>query len=900
MSDLQMSLTEWPFSSKKTKNHHLSWSPAGFLAMGAGKIVIILYPRKNKVDQILSFNPFDSPITSISWCCGPDSTGQTPLYLFASATSKINAVFNISQFTMIGSFQTNDSIVLSSAWSPLSCDLFYTGESNGDFSCYFLFDGKCKLKWSINVDFPIDFMSFSPFSTHFVVLASKQGMFQVINTLTADVHTSAGQFPIENKLVTDCRFYPFIDDTLLFVIANGVYIYPLSDDALVKFIESEAHHEPILNIAFDGSDETVFVILHAHYAREYVVSDTGFVKSGHTCYLQPNSNSNGYFLTQAMYKNKLAILTKGLYIQFYECKNHKFVSTLVYTSICSKPLDYDIFSDSIVIGLKNGSISISESTNIIKYFHLFEGRVVKVAWLSDTTFIALGRIGDTIQKAFYVDLRLMKFTSLLKKSLETLNSSQIELCISTNHIYYALTLGHSLILVFKDEHNFATIVEDDSVSVTFSDYKDDELWTVSSKWVGKKYYLSHTDKEKYTIIRMTTFNVNIFGHPKSEPTIAVAVNGFLIVATQAGDALVIDWYGSPTRFIQLKFKQIESIEVGLHGRCIIRDSKDNIAILVYNPNATNESINIFSPNKDNDLFRIHKIHNRAAKQLKWLSPNTVLIQAPGKQSLTVVNISDFQQVFVKQLMPTYTTNDFLRRVNKKVTILECVEIVNNYGFGLLGSLLQTLLPSVFSPYCLCANFNNERIRDFLYVINGMLSKSHRDLLRIRKARLEMFLGNIEKAKQFLLGTPTDSSSFSIDVMKAALIESKDEHKILGSSVSALINADKLNDAVDILIFTGQFKEAAELLIGMCDPETVLEIISTRIHNDIEESEKIINSLIQVMKSNKRMVHAAAILIAKKKFQQAAEILKEADLECVGSIVEAIKIDGDYISFVFPQ
>ena len=231
-----------------------------------------------------------------------------------------------------------------------------------------------------------------------------------------------------------------------------------------------------------------------------------------------------------------------------KAKKNRFISTLVYSSICEKPLDYDVFSDSIVIGLDNGYISVSESCMITKFFYLLDGRVERVKWLSDSTFVAIGRKSDGSQKAFYVDLTLMKVKSLLKKNFELIDSGPIEICISINHLYYALTIGRNLILVYQKEKHFASILEEDQICTTFSDSKDDELWSVSSKWVGKKYSLFPSNmRESFSVSRMTTFKATIFGHPRSEPDLIVALNEYLLVGMKTGDVLIVDWYGSPAK-----------------------------------------------------------------------------------------------------------------------------------------------------------------------------------------------------------------------------------------------------------------------------------------------------------------------------------------------------------------
>lgn len=306
LTDFHIPLTEWPFSSSKTKQYHLAWSPSGFLGVATGKIITILFPNKNKFDQILSFNPFNSPITTISWSNGTDSTGKTPLYLFASSESKLNAVYDISQFTIRASFSSDDSIILTSAWSPFIGDEFYLGDTNGNFICYTITNQELRLNWKCNIGFPADFLSFSPFSNN-VVVASKSGLFRVLDTALQGTQISDGQFPVDKHSINDCRFYPFLDDTLLFVLTNGVFIYPLKDNALVAIIEAEAQHESIINIAFDGSDESVFALIHPQFAQEYQVQSTGFIKHGLTNFLSSKVQLNGIYLTHAMYKTKLAI-----------------------------------------------------------------------------------------------------------------------------------------------------------------------------------------------------------------------------------------------------------------------------------------------------------------------------------------------------------------------------------------------------------------------------------------------------------------------------------------------------------------------------------------------------------------------------------------------------------------
>ncbi|KAH0789242.1 hypothetical protein GPJ56_006793 [Histomonas meleagridis] len=810
---------------------------------------------------------------------GFDNDGQTPIQLLIT-TKSLGIVFDFSKKRTVASFTTSDRSLISSIWSTISSDKFFIGDSNNNVTCFQITDeSSYKVLWSSELHFSPDFFAISPFDSDSLLVAASLGDFKILSAQTGGTINLGGKFPINDNPLKQVRYYPFLNNTLLFVSSTGVNIYTLSDRALVKVIGSDMGHERIFDIAFDESNETIFALIHGTHFRKYEVTSNGLIRRHHIQYISHPKSSIRSYIVQSHYKNKIAVLSLGGFLQIFEFVDHDIVPCCVHKMLPSKPLDFDVYNNSLITGSVYGYISITRDSHISNFFHLYEGRIARIVWLNQDKFVAIVVAANNATKAFFYDIPSMKAFSLLRSAFNFYESS-IDIIVSKNRKYFAIVISGYIVLVFKDTNNFATILEQTQVLATFSDICEEEIIIITSKWVGKKYLLSpDNSSESYHLLTKVDFNIIKINE---YPTVVKALNDHLICGTNHGDIIVIDWSDKNLTIPFLK-KQISSIEI-YENNIFVVDVANSVGLIKF----------------DNERYNVKFVNDeKCLKSIKWINGRQILAKKPSQPSLTVLSADSLTPLSRSKEINVLSKEEFMKQLKEtSKDLFSICQLASHSGYNLLAILLRSLSPTRFAPNCFCANFTVDRIRSFLDVINGMLaltSSSHQ-VLRIRKARLEILLGNNEKAMNLFLASPPNSSNYVIDAIKVAYFNTKDSEHAIAPSVAALIDSNKISDATDILIITEQYKEAAKLLTTTGNVEEVFEIAKTKMDdNDIGA---ILDSLVRTLLAGNHFLQAASIMVACKKIKEAAEIMRSNGFGFVADVLQSVKCTQKGIEFEF--
>ena len=876
MEKLPVPLTEWGFNSKNVTRHGIKWSPCGLLAVFQGRIVTVLEPLNDHIDPILSFDPFGVDVTTVSWCTGTDNDGVTPLHLLVTSSSQAITIVDVGNFRPISSVFLDEGVyAVASVWSLISSISFFIADNRGNVTMYQLIGQECSPIWSLHVPFAIDFLALSPFMDNRMVVAARDGTFQVIDAAEAKFMQPPGQFPLQGLSLSDCRFYPFLADTLLFVAATGVSIYRISEDAIVHIFQGTVIHEPILNIEFDYGDESVFLIIHETHAREYFVNESGFTKRTLLPFLSQPSNTPVPLLASSMFKNTLAVLSCGGIVQVAEFYKHRIRAQLVYKTIPSEPIDYDLIGDQVVVGSDDSYISVMRDQVMVKSFKFMDGMFSAVRWVGKNAFVAVVVKDNERKKAYYVNIETMAVKSLLTTSIESLRPTDIDIVVSATGKYYALIISKSIILVYADAVNFAKIFEDESVCVTFSDWRDEEIWSISNSWHARKYQLMQ-DREIFACTR----NALLKDKPKAKPTSAAALNGQMLIGTDRGTVAIIDWYGNDLKIIDVCKSMVKSMIVRKNV-CLITNGAGYIILL-----------------ECNDEFEITKTRlKQKVEHVRWIDDSHALVKFPEKNSLTTVNLTDLGLHLLWKDKANINQQEVIERIRGVRDIRAICDILRKGGYYLLSEIMLSLLPTYYSQLSCGANFSFNKAKLHLYIISGMFSRSHKEILGTQKARLELLLGHNQQAIDLFCETPPDSDSFAINVMKAALVGCHQDRMSLAPAVASLMGGDLCNDAIDLLILCGQYKEAAKILAEIGDIEFVFQIAKSQL--DESEYDRVLDSLAKSLIAAQQGIRAAAVMVASRKFDVASQILKNDGYFFLSQVIGSIQSDGQRIKFSFP-
>jgi hypothetical protein len=166
---------------------------------------------------------------------------------------------------------------------------------------------------------------------------------------------------------------------------------------------------------------------------------------------------------------------------------------------------------------------------------------------------------------------------------------------------------------------------------------------------------------------------------------------------------------------------------------------------------------------------------------------------------------------------------------------------------------------------------------------------------VRRRRIRNFLiqDDREAAYSALLSTPTDSPDFALSVVKAVLIDAVQPR--VAPSIAGLVAGARADDAIDVALLTRQFADAARLLIVDGLIADAIAVLVTLL-SDSNEARTAEGVIVASLRDAGNAVGQAAVLIARRRFEEAGRCLRAVGLELPAMIVEGVR-EGDGLVWV---
>lgn len=827
--DFPRSVNDWPFASLKDSNHSISFSPTGIFSVSWGRVVTFFRQIHNKIEPIGSITPFDCNVSHISWCNAINEVGRTPFYILIAGESNRSIIYDlVSQKGIYGI--SSKTPVTKCCWVTGSFVGLCAATSNQQIAYIQFIDKQPCTIWERFFDFNIDFMCLSLGKE--LLIASKTGIFMIIDlNISNESKESMKQIPLHGEELISISYFRFIPETALIVTSKHVFMFNLKENTIICIYQVDPKHENINNVYFSHDNESHFLVLFGTFARSFKMTEERIFKTEDIVFLSHPQTGINSILSSAQFKNKIVVLTRGGFLQLINMKNDHISISSIYRWILEKPVDLDVQGNKILIGTNSGKLVVSHQREIYKIFNLCEGKIQKVLWLGENKLVALTSCGKS-QQAYYVDLTLMKIKSLLNKSLEVLSTKKIKVHVSLSKVYYAIVVAKSVILIFQDDEHIVTIFEPRPVILSFSDTKDTEIWTISTKWLGKKYTISPSH---YTVTRMTTFDL-----PQTYyPVVASSFNDHMILGASNGDVIAIDWYGSKPIAIHCCKNSITNL-YPCDLQCFVKDSKHNCVII-------------------DDKWNF-KDFPRQLKLVKWTGSNNIIAQFAKERSFSFISIHESVRF------------DVMETTDLQITPEQLIEQRNSNarkkGFLLLAELLSNEKKNVFNRFSTILNYDKDRAMKFVITLSYLFKRSHHSQLRSIKLRVFLILGKYDDALSLMLSASPESPSFAFDIIKTTFLNQGSES--VKSIMPMLIEGNKINEAIDLLFLTNQYENAASLLVQEGSIEMALIVCKLKLNE--EESARTIDQIIEYYIKNGKFIHAASFMIGTNKKDKVIEFL----------------------------
>jgi hypothetical protein len=221
------------------------------------------------------------------------------------------------------------------------------------------------------------------------------------------------------------------------------------------------------------------------------------------------------------------------------------------------------------------------------------------------------------------------------------------------------------------------------------------------------------------------------------------------------------------------------------------------------------------------------------------------------------------------------------------------ESARKYQFTLLAELFECLDSANFVASCFGANLNQSRMRQYLSSANLFLRQDRTQLSRSLRMRNFVIQEDFQAAFTLLIAPHPDSPFFSLDVMKAALVNNKEVSAQMAASIAGLISGGMVDDAIDILILTHQFRQAAQLMLAEGNAEIPIHMM--RAVPEESDDSPLLDQVISFLLSARNWKMAVQVLIGFGEFTRAAKILKQEGFGFPSAVIGAMRqSEGQFV------
>lgn len=367
------------------------------------------------------------------------------------------------------------------------------------------------------------------------------------------------------------------------------------------------------------------------------------------------------------------------------------------------------------------------------------------------------------------------------------------------------------------------------------------------------------------------------------PTAVTCARNSLIIGTEKGTVSLYSWIEEVCQTKELSTKPIESLELSLDHRYVAARTVNGKTFIL-----------------DLETMDVKKVDHRTSSVV-FTGANTAITQTGdilcARQGPELKqyrpDVASLFKGHITMQSPENKKKQFLELVKTPITPTEFAKAARQCHFPLLADLVSNLDSSQLVSASMCANMHRDCVLAHLRNIGTYLENQRESKMRKHLIRNLLLRGDHEGAFGILLSCPPDSPNFVLDVLKASLIEKGSSGESMAPTVAALVSAGKQEDAVDILLMTKVYREAARILASEGDVETAVHIIKTVLSE--ENCEPIFSVIEQTLLNARRTWNVVAMHMARQRFADAAEIARSQGKRFVSDVISAMTFEDGKIS-----
>ncbi|EAY11107.1 hypothetical protein TVAG_358860 [Trichomonas vaginalis G3] len=861
---LPFAVKDLPYWDSSTKKPLIAWSQSGIIASAVDRYVTFYIENENKVDIYSSIKCSDSQITTITWSQGFNSDGFTPLYLLIGNIEGDVRVYDLLRNTVLNSVHLREGSVISSVGSPLNALEFYIGSSKNTIYCIdFSPLDTPSLVWSLPSPYTPNILRISPHDYTQLLCFASTGEFSILG----DIDLRNGAKIISSLVFSDhdhgqfmnCNFYPHLDNSIYIVATSGVFLYTFKDNVFTLIYSADSRSDIIYDAFFPKSDDRLIAIIHRTHIRLSCIDQLN-LDSFQSVHAISDGTKDTFESSVGFLNNKLCLLSRGS-IQMIQIANRKFRVYCIARFPFGKPTGICTHKNMISIANEYGFVGISSipkdspsyyvgSCTYNKLIRVINGRIHSLHALTDNLILISGTQKEN-QKVLIFDASNLKLRSVLKESQEISTKDKPVVVVSPNKKYFAVSLGDSILALFTSLGKQITSFTNNQKTFVVFCSDPDELLAISSN--GNVYDFELSDDncklKKSFLLQIERETIT---------TVCSSFNCFY-VGTKSGKLYNFGWDMKQISNCQVSNKPLSEIIIG-ESKAIVTDNNFG-------------------------TFRVGITHDLVSKQMKskvdvcqFLSEDYLICCLKEEKSISVLSSNDLESRFERiptffletpVLFSDYARKEYFGNELKKCKNLEAAwKLCDRTGYFILGELLR-LKNKIFSPLVFDIS-GQEKLHSLFESLSYMFIRSRGDNATDRRVRMSLLRNDRQKALEVFL-TPNNSlNNFEKNVLKAGYLnlESSAESAAV---VAALIGNGCYATAIDILLITKQYGQAARLCLQNSEMEMALHI-SCSLCRD-EDKKETVDKVAKSLAGSRNVIHAAALHLLNDDVPKAVECLQ---------------------------
>jgi WD40 repeat protein len=849
-----------PFKSSPPRKgkQTLSVSPSGAICVVSDRICTVYLDNDSSLEPLYVFTPFSGPISQAAWCQGPNPSDETPLDLLLCDFDGNVLVTNVVRRETVAAFSLTPCQITAVEWAHDASDRAFFGANDGSLRLYQV--SPTDLLWSADLDFAVNFIRISPFDDRRVVVANAYGSFSVV-TVNSNDYLSAGVVMPPKNLV-DISFHPFFSSAIILVFDFSICLFWLDTQSIVPVCPGTNSNDLLVTAAFpDRRNEGATLLVYQTHGQFFRTRDEN---PQHIKYLRP-FNANADQPIAAVYANNfLYILGADLTVQLFQLRSGAFWAVRITRPLPPKPSCFSA-ADSTVFFAAGQMVTVEAK----KFYQICDSPISNLVAISPEVLIA-STVANGHPRVFLANFKDAVVRAVLRQSLEIL-ASRVEVSVSLSREFVAVLLDSSILAIYHLENDLSLlkieILEVNGNAIgTFSE-NSREFWIVDRTFCGQKYQIRVGDAEQVYKSRICRLGrANRLG----APVVCDSACNKLLIGTDIGSLVICDWLGQAPVACEVSHKPITMLSLSPdHTHCVVVDAEGQVALV----NVESAQITRFSVR---------------STFLKFLDSTTLI----DISELTHRNTVTFDSI-MRDASPHLQDHLALKSLEERKQILfGCIEkaelaiLARKCQFPFLAELFECQDSEIYVPACFGANLSSKRICQHLEHENLLLEQLNELPVRRRRTRNFLIQNDPQSAFGLLISTPSDSAEFALEVVKAAFA-----HKAMAResapSVAALVSAGKVEDAVDIVLLTQQFREAARLLLGEGKVEQAIQIMTAQL--DEQEIASMVDFVESTLVAAGNHRTAYALLMAWRRVSSVAKLLVGKHSEFAVAVLE--QLDG---------